>query len=301
MISKLKRFMLNTVGTIITIISIGIIYLILYKQGIIKELDQTFWIEFGIVCFLMVEMRIFWYKDTELRIRNSNDYIDKQRIVEDAINETVQETDDFDKYIDIENDINYNIFIKNKTDKVTAKNYQLKFRDKLQNGFIIFTNIFRKNKKLKLSRAQFFEAFKIRVEQKACKIHKLSSSGILTMSQQPLLDDRNYTAKHKFLYLLFGTITSVLVIALAALIGFNNKLTDEETLTKFTIYIGAMFFAIGQTVIAATTSIKIGEYNYFRRIIKILDRYNSYKNRHKEDSTNANTSNKTSSDEDFTG
>lgn len=300
MLGKFKKFMLNIVGVSATLVSIGIIYLILFKQGIIKDLSHTFWIEFGIVSFLMVEMRTFWYKDTELRLRNSEEYIEKKGLVEDAIEETVDDAEDFDAYIDIENNINYNVYIKNNTDNVTSKNYKLTLFDKLQNLKIsivnLFCKVFHKQQQVIFSREYFFEKFKIRIQQKACKIHKLSSSGILTMSQQPLLDDRNYAAKHKLLYLLFGTITTILVIALAALIGFNEKLTDEETLTKFAIYTGGMLFAIGQTVVTATMSIRLGDFNYFRRILKIMDRYSSYKKaRSKEEINNAYTSNETSS------
>ena len=269
--AKLKAFIMNGLGIITTILAIVVMYLILYTQSSINILDEQTWVELTIVGGLSIYCKIFWYKSAESKIRFSEEYKNNEKKVTDCIDEVVTDINDFDKFIDVQNIINYNNYVSSRCKNVTVKNYKLTFGNKLY-------NLFHKKKKTTL---QFFNEYVYSIERKAAKIHKLSSSNITSLSYSNIIDDRNFSKIHKRNYLAFSTVCSVAFITLLASITFQRK-NDVDMLIAFiklTTYTVSMLFAIIQSVVTANFVIKTDAIAYFRRIIRIIEKYEAYKNK----------------------
>lgn len=272
---KWKTLLLNLLGLVTTIGTIAVIYFVLYLQGSIKHLGQDTVIEFIVMIILSSSTKFFWYMSTESSIRNSEKYIKRKDLAIDAINEIVKDQQDFDKFIDIQNLVNYNTYVSNRCKGLTPNNYKLTFRHKL-------INLFRRLAHLRpRTRREFLNAYVLRVERKASKIHKLSASNIVNLSddEDGLIDDRNKAAKAKTKYLVMGTLFSIVSMFATAMIGFapNPNVDMKAATVKMVMYSANILMAILQTIFKAYLSVSTNDTVYFRKIVNILEKYESYK------------------------
>lgn len=272
---KWKTLLLNLLGLVTTIGTIAVIYFVLYLQGSIKHLGQDTVIEFAVMIILSSSTKFFWYMSTESSIRNSEKYIKRKDLAIDAINEIVKDQQDFDKFIDIQNLVNYNTYVSNRCKGLTPNNYKLTFRHKL-------INLFRRLAHLRpRTRREFLNAYVLRVERKASKIHKLSASNIVNLSddEDGLIDDRNKAAKAKTKYLVMGTLFSIVSMFATAMIGFapNPNVDMKAATVKMVMYSANILMAILQTIFKAYLSVSTNDTVYFRKIVNILEKYESYR------------------------
>lgn len=272
---KWKTLLLNLLGLVTTIGTIAVIYFVLYLQGSIKHLGQDTVIEFIVMIILSSSTKFFWYMSTESSIRNSEKYIKRKDLAIDAINEIVKDQQDFDNFIDIQNLVNYNTYVSNRCKGLTPNNYKLTFRHKL-------INLFRRLAHLRpRTRREFLNAYVLCVERKASKIHKLSASNIVNLSddEDGLIDDRNKAAKAKTKYLVMGTLFSIVSMFATAMIGFapNPNVDMKAATVKMVMYSANILMAILQTIFKAYLSVSTNDTVYFRKIVNILEKYESYK------------------------
>jgi hypothetical protein len=272
---KWKTLLLNLLGLVTTIGTIAVIYFVLYLQGSIKHLGQDTVIEFTVMIILSSSTKFFWYMSTESSIRNSEKYIKRKDLAIDAINEIVKDQQDFDKFIDIQNLVNYNTYVSNRCKGLTPNNYKLTFRHKL-------INLFRRLAHLRpRTRREFLNAYVLRVERKASKIHKLSASNIVNLSddEDGLIDDRNKAAKAKTKYLVMGALFSIVSMFATAMIGFapNPNVDMKAATVKMVMYSANILMAILQTIFKAYLSVSTNDTVYFRKIVNILEKYEAYK------------------------
>lgn len=272
---KWKTLLLNLLGLVTTVGTIAVIYFVLYLQGSIKHLGQDTVIEFTVMIILSSSTKFFWYMSTESSIRNSEKYIKRKDLAIDAINEIVKDQQDFDKFIDIQNLVNYNTYVSNRCKGLTPNNYKLTFRHKL-------INLFRRLAHLRpRTRREFLNAYVLRVERKASKIHKLSASNIVNLSddEDGLIDDRNKAAKAKTKYLVMGTLFSIVSMFATAMIGFapNPNVDMKAATVKMVMYSANILMAILQTIFKAYLSVATNDTVYFRKIVNILEKYEAYK------------------------
>lgn len=272
---KWKTLLLNLLGLVTTIGTIAVIYFVLYLQGSIKHLGQDTVIEFTVMIILSSSTKFFWYMSTESSIRNSEKYIKRKDLAIDAINEIVKDQQDFDNFIDIQNLVNYNTYVSNRCKGLTPNNYKLTFRHKL-------INLFRRLAHLRpRTRREFLNAYVLRVERKASKIHKLSASNIVNLSddEDGLIDDRNKAAKAKTKYLVMGTLFSIVSMFATAMIGFapNPNVDMKAATVKMVMYSANILMAILQTIFKAYLSVSTNDTVYFRKIVNILEKYDAYK------------------------
>lgn len=272
---KWKTLLLNLLGLVTTVGTIAVIYFVLYLQGSIKHLGQDTVIEFTVMIILSSSTKFFWYMSTESSIRNSEKYIKRKDLAIDAINEIVKDQQDFDNFIDIQNLVNYNTYVSNRCKGLTPNNYKLTFRHKL-------INLFRRLAHLRpRTRREFLNAYVLRVERKASKIHKLSASNIVNLSddEDGLIDDRNKAAKAKTKYLVMGTLFSIVSMFATAMIGFapNPNVDMKAATVKMVMYSANILMAILQTIFKAYLSVSTNDTVYFRKIVNILEKYEAYK------------------------
>lgn len=272
---KWKTLLLNLLGLVTTVGTIAVIYFVLYLQGSIKHLGQDTVIEFAVMIILSSSTKFFWYMSTESSIRNSEKYIKRKDLAIDAINEIVKDQQDFDNFIDIQNLVNYNTYVSNRCKGLTPNNYKLTFRHKL-------INLFRRLAHLRpRTRREFLNAYVLHVERKASKIHKLSASNIVNLSddEDGLIDDRNKAAKAKTKYLVMGTLFSIVSMFATAMIGFapNPNVDMKAATVKMVMYSANILMAILQTIFKAYLSVSTNDTVYFRKIVNILEKYESYR------------------------
>lgn len=266
--TKLKTFLINFIGILTTLAIIAVIYVLLYLDGAVGKPDSSTLIEFVIITGLAVYCKTFWYKSTENSVRTSDKYIADRQDLSDEIDNTIDDPYVFDEFISAENTLNYNRYMDSKCKHLTVKNYRLKFRDKV---YDIFYG--------KHDKAFHLNRFILRCERKAQKINQLSASRITSGSQCYLVDDRNFAKRHKFNYIVFGTVMSVAMFGLMSIMVFKRKEDIDAYVVaiKMITYITSMIFNIISTIFSAMSATKTDDYDYMRRIYKILDKFNRYK------------------------
>lgn len=269
---KFKQWIVQSIGLITTILSVALIYLILFKDGDLQPISKAMLIEFIVIITLTLSTKFFWYTSTESTVRSSDEYLQKRTVVTNTIEEVITDAHDFDKFIETENDANYNRYVSSRCKSMTVRNYKLSFADKIHKLF------YRKNNEYYMIR------YMLAVERKAARIHKLSGANIrsLTQSIDGFTDDRNKANQKKISFLTSGTIFSVVSMFLTAAIVFNDK-QDMDVMyavLKFAIYVSNILFSILQAILKARLTVSVEDLAYFNKIISILEKYEAYKAKH---------------------
>ena len=268
---KFKHWIVRLLGLATTILSILLIYLILFKDGELQHISTSMLIEFTIVVILAVSTKFFWYTSTESSIRSSEDYLKKRSIVSEAIEENIIDAKQFDDFIEIENDNNYNIYMSNHCKNMTVRNYKLSLFDRIHKLF------YKKDKVWYLNR------YVLSVERKANKLHKLSGHNIrsLTQSNDGLTDDRNKATIKKIRFLWTGTAFSIIAMFLTASIAFSNKsdIDLQRAILKLIMYVSQILFSILQAILKARITVADEDLAYFNKILSIIEKYEAYKSK----------------------
>ena len=272
---KWKVILINGLGALTTVATIAIIYFVLYLQGVIQRISQATVIEFLVLIILSGSTKFFWYTSTESSIRNGKSYNEKKESALAAIKEIVVDQQDFDKFIDNENDKNYNRYVSNHCKNLTIRNFRPTFLNKIE-------NLYRKFKKLPLkTNVDFLNDYVHRIERKANALHKLSASNILSLSvsEEGLTDDRNNASSEKMKYLIGGSILSIITTFATAMISFqpNADVDTKAAAVKMVMYSANILMSILQTIIKALITVGTSDTEYFRKIINILEKYEDYK------------------------
>lgn len=272
---KWKIILINGLGALTTLATIAIIYFVLYLQGVIRHISQATVIEFLVLIILSGSTKFFWYTSTESSIRNGKSYNEKKESALAAIKEIVVDQQDFDRFIDNENDKNYNRYVSNHCKNLTIRNFRPTFLNKIE-------NLYRKFKKLPLkTNVDFLNDYVHRIERKANALHKLSASNILSLSvsEEGLTDDRNNASSEKMKYLVGGSILSIITTFATAMISFqpNADVDTKAAAVKMVMYSANILMSILQTIIKALITVGTSDTEYFRKIINILEKYEDYK------------------------
>lgn len=268
-----KRTLVTLLGVITTAATLIVIYFVLFMTGVIKTIDKHIITEFAIVLVLITSVKMFWYSSVENSYYNSDEYTEKITAVSERIDESVTDANDFDTFIKYENINNYNKVILNKCEGLSISNYRYRWFDNIERVL--------RWPYWKQPKSYYVEKFVHRVERRAMRIHKLSSSNILAFSttRYGLTDDRNPVKRAKFWYIISGIIVSTVLTFITAMLSFSpNPNTDTRAAAiKFISYAIQIMYAILQTVLNAGTSVKHGIRSYCNNIVTILDKYEAYK------------------------
>ena len=267
---KFKAWLVRLLGAITTVLSLALIYLILFKDGKLNTISTPIIIEFIVIITLAVSTKFFWYTSTENDIRFSDDYINKRKSVGDLIESEITDARDFDKFIDTENIENYNRYVSNRCSSLTVNNYKLTFFDRLHKLLYKRDNNY------------YLQRYIATVERKASKIHKLSGANIRAMvtTNDGLTDDRNLAAVKKTQFLLTSTAFSFISMFVTAAITFMDKTDIDrmQAIIKMCIYGANILFSILQSVLKARLVVLTEDMSYFNKVISIVEKYSSYKN-----------------------
>lgn len=267
-----KKFLMNLLGILTTLLSLVVIYLMLYTTGAIVELTVSTIVEFGVLGAIAIYTKTFWYADTEYKVKSSDKYIKARETVLTEL-ESITDANDFDMYIAVQNTINYNRYMANKCKHLTLANFKPPIWYHIDNFFRIIS--FQR----KLSKLELFNRYVSRCERWAGRLHKLSSSGILTLSNHQFIDDRNHAGRYKASYIVFGTILSTSLLLVSSMVIFQQKegIDMIATFTKLAMYVVTILFNIITTITTAHVNTEREDFEYFRRILSICDGYSKFR------------------------
>lgn len=266
---KFKQWLINLLGAITTAISLILIYLILFKDGNLQSISKAMLIEFIVVVSLCLSTKFFWYTSTESAIRNSESYLEKRTSVAELIEEEIIDAHDFDTFISIENDENYNTYVSNYCKNITVDNYKLSFFDWVHWLFY------------RESKAFYLRRYILQVERRAAKLHKLSGANIraLTTTANGLIDDRNNADAQKAKFLIGGTVFSIGMMLITSMVVFTDKqdIDQAAAILKMLIYTANIVFSILQAVLKARLVVATEDIAYFNKVVSIVEKYAAFK------------------------
>lgn len=266
---RFKNILIQLLGVFSTLLSVSVIYLILFKDGQLREISAAMLIEFAIVIVLAISTKFFWYTSTESSIRTGKQYLEKRTVVSSAIEETITDAKNFDDFIEVENDSNYNKYVSNYCKNITVNNYKMTFFDRIHQLV--------KHK----PKSWYMIRYMLKIEHKASRQHKLSGANIRSMTQSVigLTDDRNYANHKKITFLWTGAVFSVITMFFTAAIAFEDK-TDidiQYAILKMVMYVSQILFSILQAILKARMTVSNEDLAYFNKVISILEKYETYK------------------------
>lgn len=269
-----KRTLVNLFGVVTTAATLVVIYFVLYMVGVINTIDKQVITEFAIVLVLVTSVKTFWYASIESSYYSSEEYTEKIRTTSEQLDANVTDANDFDEFIKYENINNYNKVLLNSCEGLTVANYKYRWFDNISRFFRAICSCSREKR-------FYVERFVHRIERKAMRRHKLSAANILAFSttRYGLTDDRNPVRKAKFWYIVSGIVVSTVLTFVTALLSFApNPDTDTKAAAiKFISYAIQIMYAILQTILHASTSVRRGTATYCNNIITIIDKYKAYK------------------------
>lgn len=272
--NKIKKTILNFLGVITTAATLAVIYFVLFMTGVINGITQATIIEYTVMLILSLSTKMFWYTSIEHSIRESKDYAESVKKVTETMDDVIEDTFDFDRFIEYENINNYNIYVNNHCKGLTANNYNYTFTDKVER---VFRAILHDHKQKSYYASRYIH----RIEAKANKLHKLSSANILTFGQSidGLTDDRNLASKQKAMYIFGGSVLSAIFTFVTAMIGFSPKdgVDQRAAIIKMVMYSSQIIMSILQTILQANMNVRDCDIEYFRKISNILEKYRVYK------------------------
>lgn len=269
-----KRVLVNLFGIGTTAATLIVIYFVLFMVGVINTIDRSVITEFLIVLVLTTSVKTFWYTSVESTYYGSEDYTSRMRSLSEDMDKNITNANDFDAFIRYENINNMNKYILNKCEGLTIDNYRYRWYDRIE--LFLRLIIFRK-----LPKAHYVYRYIAKVTKKATHVHKLSSANILSFSvtRYGLTDDRNPAKQAKIRYIISGIVFSTVATFVTALLSFtpNPDADNRAAMIKFITYTIQILYAILQTILSASNTVKNGTNAYCNRITTILDKYIAYK------------------------
>lgn len=270
-----KRVLVNLLGVATTAATLIVIYFLLFMIGVINTIDRTVITEFLIVLVLTTSVKTFWYTSIESAYYDSEAYKTRIRALSESMDANITDANDFDIYIRYENINNMNRYILNKCEGLTIPNYHYRWYDRIE-IFLRFIIFMRKPKDYYVFR------YVSKVTKRATNLHKLSSANILSFSvtRYGLIDDRNPAKQAKIRYIVSGIVISTVMTFVTAMLSFspNPDADNRAAMIKFIAYVVQILYAILQTILSASNTVKTGTNAYCNRITTILDKYIAYKN-----------------------
>lgn len=270
-----KRVLVNLLGVATTAATLIVIYFVLFMVGVINTIDKAVLTEFLIVLVLTTSVKTFWYASVESAYYSSEEYKTRIQTLSTFMDENITDANDFDIFIRYENINNMNRYILNRCEGLTVPNYHYRWYDKLERffRFISFT---------KKPKEYYVYRYVTKVTKHATNLHKLSSANILSFSvtRYGLTDDRNPAKQAKTRYIISGIVISTVITFVTAMLSFSpNPDTDSRAaMIKFITYVIQILYAILQTILSASNTVKTGTNTYCNNITTILDKYIAYKN-----------------------
>lgn len=245
MLKILQRLKTN-IGGIITLLTLIILFGVVFVGVGIVELNQTFLVELTLVSILAIQTRFFWYTQTEINVLLDPELIKAKDVYDNLVDASKINITELDECLKEMDEENYNEFVKGYMGHVTPENSGQRKYDKMM----------------------------AKARRKADRIKKLRSSDILTRGDTKVLyDSKNYMGQEKFTYQIVSSVVSVAITIVLASIAFNNITLSWESAFRYITYVWSIISAAIMTVFTAKRKTVKEFRSHLSRLQFILDKF----------------------------
>lgn len=283
---------------LVVIALFGVVFVRLQHQ----ELSADFFLELFCVTMLAIMCKLWFYPIGEDKALDEQQLKDKRDEYFKQIDAVITNAEDFERYLVILNQERKEAYVKNKMgdSKTEARLQKGGFFFKLFRGIKILKPLrdgdgriktdpktkevlYPKDKNPKhLTPEQFgkmrYEYYLNKYTAQADRLPPIYSQDIIELRECAVLaDSKNYRKKHKMVYMIATSITSVLMMIVLASIAWKQIILDWTNAFKYVTYVCTIFGTSISTLFMAYRTCKDDEESYISRCRNIVRKYKAYK------------------------
>lgn len=248
----MKRFKIdfkNLFAGMTTIAILVILFMIIFIKGDLVEPTPEFFIELGIVSFLMILVKVNWYDWAESRRMRQDDIVTAKNTYDQIVDENITDIYDFENFLKELNAENRENYVKRKMKNRTKENCP-KY-DKLL--------------------AKYQKQAIIRVKEiKACDVKTRGDT-------VNLVDAKNYQKQKKIMYETLSTICSIFCTIALAILGVKELMMNVANLFRYLSYVGSVIITMLRTISRANRNTETEVFDHLKRLQFISDKYKNWK------------------------
>lgn len=246
---RIKIDIKEIMASVVTVAVLVILFAIIFIKGKIIEPTPEFFVELGIVSFLMILIKLNWYEWAEMKRMKQDDIVQAKRDYDDIVDKDITDIYDFENFLKELNEENRQNYIKQKMGKRTRENCPN--YDKLLEKY----------------------------EKKAIRhVPEIKSCDVKTRGETVnLVDARNYQKAKKIYYEIFSTIGSIFCTIALAVLGVENISMNVANLFRYLSYVGSVVITMLMTIGRANRNTEIEVFDHLKRLQFIDDKYRNWK------------------------
>lgn len=259
-------------SAILTALVVGVLFSVIFIKGGFISPSPEFFKELLIVCCLTLMMKIWWYDFAEDKRLSEDDIDTAKKKYFEVVDEHIEDSEEFDKFLKILNKENREHYINNKIGSRTAKRLAIK------NWWIcLWHPSYKKLSKEEIGNIRYDKLY-YKCQRKADKLREVKSEEIIALtSSEMLYDSKNYLKQHKRTYQIVTTIVSLVLTTVLASMALESIMLNWINVFKYIVYLCSMVFTIAWTVLKAYKQTGEDTYDHLNRLRFIVDRYVTYK------------------------
>lgn len=246
---KFKIDFKNIFAGVITIAVLVILFVIIFIKGELVKPTPEFFIELGIVSFLMVLVKINWYDWAESRRMRQDDIVTAKATYDQIVDENITNIYDFEEFLKELNTENRENYVKRKMKNRTKENCPK------------YDKLLAKYQKQALTRVK---------EIKACDVKTRGDT-------VNLVDAKNYQKEKKIIYETVSTMFSIFCTIALAVIGVKEVMMSVANLFRYLAYIGTVITTMLMTICKANRNTEVEVFDHLKRLQFISDKYKNWK------------------------
>lgn len=253
------------------LVALTLFAIIFIRAGIVQP-SANFFLELFIVVLLSVLMKVWWYDYTEERRLSEDDIKQEKTNYFKIVDETINDTNEFEKYLVILNQENREHYIKNKIGSRSPKKLsEINWWHKLWHPS------WKKLDSDVVGNIRYSKLY-YRIQRKADRLKPIKSEHIMALADsEQLYDSRNHLQAKKRIFQAVSTVGSIMLTVALSVLAMEEILLSWTNLFRYVGYLCAMAWTIASTVIKAYRQTGDETFDYFARLKFIVDKYATYK------------------------
>ena len=264
------------------LVALTLFAIIFIRAGIVQP-SANFFLELFIVVLLSVLMKVWWYDYTEERRLSEDDIKQEKTNYFKIVDETIKDTNEFEKYLVILNNENREHFIKNKIGSRSPKKLS-----EINWWHLIWHPSWKKLDKDVVGNIRYSKLY-YRIQRKADRLKPIKSEHIMALADsEQLYDSRNHLQAKKRIFQAVSTVGSIMLTVALSVLAMEEILLSWTNLFRYVGYLCAMAWTIASTVIKAYRQTGDETFDYFARLKFIVDKYATYKAKEVSNGSNTN-------------
>ena len=264
------------------LVALTLFAIIFIRAGIVQP-SANFFLELFIVVLLSVLMKVWWYDYTEERRLSEDDIKQEKTNYFKIVDETIKDTNEFEKYLVILNQENREHYIKNKIGSRSPKKLS-----EINWWHLLWHPSWKKLDKDVVGNIRYSKLY-YRIQRKADRLKPIKSEHIMALADsEQLYDSRNHLQAKKRIFQAVSTVGSIMLTVALSVLAMEEILLSWTNLFRYVGYLCAMAWTIASTVIKAYRQTGDETFDYFARLKFIVDKYATYKAKEVSNGSNTN-------------